>query len=202
LAGWPLLAATASLLLAMSIAIVAAMPGVDGIRMLIRATARTSLLFFLFAFVAAAAWTLWPAAPTRWLRANRRYLGLSFAVSHAIHALAIYALARVDPVLFHQLTNPVTYFTGGLAYAFIIAMSATSFDRSAALLGPRAWKVLHGSGAFYLWISFVFTFGKRLGQGPFYAVILAVLLGALALRLAARSKGARLRRTPAAAPLR
>jgi hypothetical protein len=33
--------------------------------------------------------TLWSSAITQWLRANRRYFGLSFAVSHAWHAIAI-----------------------------------------------------------------------------------------------------------------
>ena len=198
--GWPLLALTSSLLLALAIAILAAMPGVDGVRMLIRATARTSLLFFLPAFVAGAAWRLWPTAFTGWLRTNRRYLGLSFAVSHGIHALAIYALMQVDPVLFAQLTNPVTYVTGGLAYAFIIMMSATSFDRSAAWIGPRAWRLLHSAGIYYLWISFIFAFGKRIAQGPFYWFVLAVLVCALVLRLVAGVKEARLRRGASAGP--
>lgn len=194
--GWPLLAITSSLLLAMAIAIVAAMPGVDGMRMLIRATARTSLLFFLAAFVAGAAHTLWPSAATRWLRANRRYLGLSFAVSHGIHALAIYALAQADPALFMQLTNAFTLATGGLAYLLILAMSATSFDRGAAWLGPRAWKLLHAGGMAYLWISFAVSFGKRLGQGPFYVLALTLLAAALALRVAARIKRSRAAAAP------
>ena len=198
--GWPLLALTSSLLLALAIAILAAMPGVDGIRMLIRATARTSVLLFLLAFVAGAVWQLWPAAPSRWLRANRRYFGLSFAVSHGIHLLAIYALMQADPVLFHQLANPVTYVTGGLAYAFIIAMSATSFDRSAAWIGPRAWHLLHRVGVHYLWISFIFAFGKRIAQGPFYWFVLAVLVSALVLRLVAGAKGAGLPRDGTAGP--
>lgn len=195
--GWPLLGVTSALLLALAIAVLAAMPGIDGIRMLVRATARTSLLFFLLAFVAAAAWALWPAAPTRWLRANRRYFGLSFAVSHGIHAAALYALLQMDPVLFMQLTNPVTIASGLLAYTFILAMSATSFDRSARWIGPRAWRWLHTAGIYYIWISFVVAFGKRLAQGPFYAVAVALLLGALALRVVARLRAAR----PAAGPL-
>ena len=189
--GWPLLAITSSLLLAMAVAIVAAMPGVDGMRMLIRATARTSLLFFLAAFVAQAADTLWASAATRWLCANRRTLGLSFAVSHAIHALAIYALAQADPALFMQLTGPASYIIGGLGYAFILAMAATSFDRSAQWLGPRAWKLLHASGMAYLWIAFTASVGKRLGQGPFYIFVFTLLAAALALRVAARIKRSR-----------
>ena len=189
--GWPLLAVTSSLLLAMAIAIVAAMPGVDGMRMLIRATARTSLLFFLAAFVAAAAHTLWPSAATRWLRANRRYLGLSFAASHGIHALAIYALAQAEPALFWQLTNPFNVAAGSLGYLLILAMVATSFDRSAAWLGPRGWKLLHASGIAYLWISFALNFGKRMGQGPFYIFAFSLLVAALALRVAARIRRSR-----------
>jgi len=199
LEGWPLLGVTSALLLALAIAILAAMPGVDGIRMLIRATARTSLLFFLLAYIAAAAWTLWPGAATRWLRANRRYLGLSFAVSHGIHALAIYALSQADPALFMVLTNPGSLISGGLAYVFIVLLAATSFDRSAAWIGPRAWRVLHTVGLHFVWLSFVFTVGKRLGQGPFYAFALSLVFAALALRVAARLKRARTQ--PQAKPL-
>jgi len=191
--GWPLLGVIAALLLAMAIAIVAAMPGVDGMRMLIRATARTSVLLFLAAFLASAAWTLAPSAATRWLRANRRQFGLSFAVSHLIHAFAIYSLSQADPALFAQLVMPATFVTGGLAYVFIALMSATSFDRTAAWLGRRNWRMLHTAGIWYLWVSFVFTLGKRLSQGPFYAVMLAVLAAALCVRIAAvlKTRGAR-----------
>ena len=67
---------------------------VDGVRMVIRFTARTSLLFFCLAFSAAALARLWPNAWTRWQRRNRRYLGVTFAASHGIHAVAIAAFAR------------------------------------------------------------------------------------------------------------
>jgi DMSO/TMAO reductase YedYZ heme-binding membrane subunit len=196
--GWPLLGVTSALLLALAIAILAAMPGIDGLRMLVRATARTSLLFFLPAFASAALWALWPAAPTRWLRANRRYLGLSFAVSHGIHALALITLLNLDPVLFMQLTNQVTIATGLLAYAFIVAMSATSFDRSARWIGPRAWRWLHTAGTYYLWISFVVAFGKRYAQGPVYGIAVAVLLSALVLRLVVKLRTARTAARPLA----
>ena len=70
---------------------------VDGVRMVIRFTARTSPLFFCLAFSAAALARLWPNAWTRWQRRNRRYLGVSFAASHGIHALAILTFAQMDP---------------------------------------------------------------------------------------------------------
>src|SRR5919109_3608715 len=103
--GWRLFALLALTLLAMSIWI-AGMRGfeVDGVRMVIRFTARTSLLLFCLAFAAAALALLWPNAWTRWLRRNRRYLGLSFAASHAIHAVAIVAFAKMDPARFAEAT--------------------------------------------------------------------------------------------------
>jgi hypothetical protein len=195
--GWPLLGLVSLLLLAMAGALLAAMPGVDGIRMLIRATARTSLLLFLAVFIASAAWTLAPSAATRWLRANRRQLGLSFAVSHLIHACAIYALSQSDPALFAQLVMPATFVSGGLAYVFILLMSATSFDATAAWLGRRNWRLLHTAGLWYLWLSFIFTLGKRVMQGPFYIVALITVFGALGLRIAAWRKA----RSPKGAPV-
>src|SRR5215510_10674669 len=97
--GWRLLAALTLSLIALSLWI-ASMRAfeVEGVRMVIRFTARTSLLLFCLAFSAAALARLWPNAWTRWLRRNRRYLGVSFAASHAIHAAAIAAFAIMDPI--------------------------------------------------------------------------------------------------------
>ena len=90
--GWRLFALLSLTLLALSIWIAGMREfEVDGVRMVIRFTARTSLVLFCLAFSAAALARLWPNAWTRWLRRNRRYLGVSFAASHAIHAVAIAA---------------------------------------------------------------------------------------------------------------
>src|ERR1700760_3643922 len=69
----------------------------DGVRRVIRFTARTSLLFFCLAFSAAALARLWPNGWTRWQRRNRRQLGVTFGASHGLHAIAIAAFAAVDP---------------------------------------------------------------------------------------------------------
>src|SRR5688572_25388522 len=66
--------------------------GVDGVRLAIRLTARTSLALFCLAFTAGALARLFPGPFTRWQRANRRWLGLAFASSHAVHAAAIVTL--------------------------------------------------------------------------------------------------------------
>src|SRR6195256_5960627 len=99
---------------------------VDGVRMVIRFTARTSLLLFCLAFSAAALALMWPNAWTRWLRRNRRYLGVSFAASHGIHAVAIACFAVMDPTGYMGATSTASYIFGGIGYACIIAMAATS----------------------------------------------------------------------------
>lgn len=167
----------------MALAIVVVDPGVGGVRRVIRATARTSLLLFGSAFVASEAWRRFPNAWTSWLRQNRRHLGLGFAVSHGLHAAAIISFALMDPDRFRAASGTGNMISGGIAYVFIALMSLTSFDRTAAWVGPRAWKILHTSGAWYLWISFMIAFGKRLPMSPLYVLPLMLLLAMLALRL-------------------
>ena len=158
---------------------------VDGVRMVIRFTARTSLLLFCLAFSAAALARLWPNAWTRWLRRNRRYLGVTFAASHAIHAFAIACFAVMDPAAYAAATSIASYIFGGIGYAFIIAMTATSFDRTAALMGARAWRMLHLVGGYYLLFQFMVSFGKRIPDMPLYALFLIPLIAVFALRMIA-----------------
>ncbi|MBR0819756.1 hypothetical protein [Bradyrhizobium liaoningense] len=184
--GWRLLAILSLSLIALSLWITSMRQfEVEGVRMVIRFTARSSLLLFCLAFSAAALARLRPNAWTRWQRRNRRYLGLSFATSHAVHAVAIVAFAKMDPANFAEATSAASYIFGGIGYAFIIALSATSFERTAALLGPRAWRVLHLTGGYYLWFQFMVSFGKRVPAMPLYAAFLIPLLAVMALRLIA-----------------
>ena len=156
---------------------------VDGVRMVIRFTARTSLLFFCLAFSAAALARLWPNAWTRWQRRNRRYLGVTFAASHGLHAIAIGCFAVMDPAGYAAATSAASYIFGGIGYAFIIAMAATSFDRTAQAIGPRAWRTLHLIGGYYLLFQFTVAFGKRIPDMPLYALFLIPLAIVFALRM-------------------
>jgi DMSO/TMAO reductase YedYZ heme-binding membrane subunit len=167
---------------------------VEGVRMAIRFTARTSLLFFCLAFSAAALARLWPNAFTRWQRRNRRQLGVTFAASHALHAAAIFAFAKMDPAGFAAATSLASYVFGGIGYAFILAMTATSFDATAAAPGPRAWRALHLVGGYYLLLQFTISFGKRIPDMPLYGLFLIPLLAVFALRMIAMAS----RRTPRA----
>ena len=182
--GWRLFAALTVTLFGLSIWIAGMRQfEVDGVRMVIRFTARTSLLLFCLAFGAAALARLWPNTGTRWLRRNRRYVGVSFTASHGIHAVAIAGFAAMDPAGFAAATNLVSHVFGGIGYAFIIAMTATSFDRTAAAIGPRGWRMLHLTGGYYLLVQFMVSFGKRIPEMPLYALFLIPLLLVFALRM-------------------
>jgi methionine sulfoxide reductase heme-binding subunit len=182
LQGWRLVAAAAAVLSLMAVGLVLASPDVAGVRSVIRWTARTSLVLFLLTFTASAAWRRWPSAWTRWQLANRRYLGLSFAVSHGVHLIAIIVFAQIAPMAFDQASNPQTRFVGEIGYAFIFAMTATSFDTTAAWLGRRAWKILHSTGAWYLWFVFLLSYASRAVHDPHYSIGVAAALVALAVR--------------------
>lgn len=192
MSGWRLTGLLSLLLAAMSLCFLVVHGWeVEGIRLAIRATARTSLVLFVLAFTASALAELVPTAATRWQRRNRRYLGVSFAVSHFIHLAAIIGLAAVDRALFWKLTNLTTIALAGTAYLFIAAMAATSFDRTAAWLGPRNWRVLHLVGGWYIWVSFAVAVGKRVPLDRFYWPFAALLLAAAVLRLWAMAQRGR-----------
>ena len=70
-------------------------------------------------------------------------------------------------------------------------MTATSFDRSADAIGPRAWRILHLSGGYYLLLQFMVSFGKRIPDMPLYAPFLIPLLAVFALRMIAMSQRSR-----------
>jgi len=184
--GWRLFAVLALILVALCATIAGVRDfDVDGVRMVIRFTARTSLLFFCLAFSAAALARLWPNAWTRWQRRNRRYLGVTFAASHALHAVAIVAFATIDAAGFAAATNLASYVFGGVGYAIIAAMTITSFDRTAALIGPRAWRTLHLAGGYYLLLQFTVSFGQRVPDMPLYSLFLIPLVAVFVLRMVA-----------------
>ena len=68
-------------------------------------------------------------------------------------------------------------------------MAATSFDTTARMVGPRAWRWIHTIGIWLVWTVFMTSEAKRVAGQPVYAVGVALLLGAVALRLVAARMG-------------
>lgn len=163
--------------------------GTDGYRLVIRATARTSLIFFLAAFIASTMVRLAPGPSSSWLKRNRRYLGLSFAMSHFIHLCAILALATSDPATFATLSTKASIIAGSIGYIAIAILTATSFNLMVSWLGVGLWQKIHTAGSWFVWISFVFTNGKRIPVSLWYALPVAVLFVALAAKIYAKRQG-------------
>ncbi len=183
--------------LAASLAQYAAVGGVDGVRAVIRLTARTSLILFLLTFTASALARMVPTPTTQWLRRNRRYLGVAFAFSHLVHLVFIIIFWKSAPELFWQDRTPMSNIAPGITYVLIFAMAATSFDSTAKAIGPKAWKWLHLVGAYAIWISFAAAYGGRAVKDPFYMPFAIVVLLALVVRLAGRWYPRRLSSAPA-----
>ena len=147
-------------------------------RIAIRFTARSSCILFLLAFCASSLRRLGSTGITNWLLHNRRYLGLSMAVSHGFHAIAIAYVAILTSENMVRDNH-----SANLGYMFIILMTITSFKYPAAILGRRNWRILHTVGMYYLWLSFTYAFSERLNESwLIYFPFVAILILAFVLR--------------------
>jgi sulfoxide reductase heme-binding subunit YedZ len=182
--GWPIVG-WATVAIAVMIAACLAAAGTDepAIRMVIRATARSSVVLFTLAFAASSLRRAWPNATTRWLLANRRQLGVSFAVSHYAHLAALLALAGWSTAGLYETAGPVLLIFVGVGYVFLTLMTLTSFDRTAAWLGPQAWCRLHTIGAYYIWFIFALSYVPRTFESALYWPLALLVIAALVLRL-------------------
>lgn len=171
LQGWNIVGFSAVVIGAM-VGVIWLVHGIDeqAMRTAIRATGRTSCILFLCAFVASALHRIRSTPLTAWLLTNRRYLGVSMAVSHTYHAIAILGLWFV--------TSGALKFDalGTLGYIFLITMTVTSFKRPAAWIGQSAWKILHTTGMHYFWLGFTMEFSLRISQSMFIYLPLSILL--------------------------
>ena len=169
--------------------------GEEGIRVWVRSTARSSVVLFALAFTASSLRSLWRSDVSRWLLTNRRYLGVSYAVSHFLHAIALVALLAASSE-FAESLEPITLVGGGLAYLFTAAMALTSSDAAVAALGRRSWRRLHLVGGWTIWIIFAQIYLPRAATDPWYLPVGLWVLAIPALRFAARTRRAPARTQP------
>lgn len=194
--GWRLTLRIGAVLCLGSLAMFAA-AGVseESVRAWVRATARASLALFLMTFVARPLRHFWRGEATRWLLANRRYLGASAAFAQLLHGLSLVWLFDVFAGA-ADAPDRTTLIGGGLGFAFYFAMGLSSNDAAVALLGRRGWKLLHTVGAYWVWFIFAITnWGNvqlalsgelSVGRRVLYVALQTAIFGALALRAAAR----------------
>lgn len=181
--GWQLFSLIAALVVAMSVSLIAAQPDlIEGLRSAIRATARSSFALFMLAFTASAFAVLVPAAFTRALVRERRFIGLAFAFSHLVHALLIYRYGQLNTE-FWPARSLASNLPGSTAYMFILLMALTSFKAPARLLGPKAWKTLHGTGMWVIVGVFAYANFTRIPLSAWYLLPFGIICAAVAIRL-------------------
>ena len=183
---WGLTVSLSIFVLAASIVQYAIIGGVEGVHAATRLTARTSLILFLSAFTASALAQLFPHPVTKWLKQNRRYLGVTFAFSHFVHLVFIFIYAKVDPATFWVERTPRSLIGPSVTYVLIFAMAATSFDRIASAIGAKAWSWLHWLGGYAILITFLIAYGGRAAKSGYYIPFAAMVMLAFLLRVVAR----------------
>jgi hypothetical protein len=183
--GWRLFWALAALV---SVAIAAKLPFVDlhtpqGILAMVDRGVHYALPFFLVAFSASSLVVLFPGAFTRWLLANRRYFGLTFAVGMLWH----FSFLALLQIRFHKISFSWLIALDFVGAALLLAMTVTSFRRLSRWLSPAGWRRLHKTGVYVIWWIATYTY---LGALPWTHGIkahlpIAALLAAGLLRVAA-----------------
>lgn len=178
------LAAVASLVTGAAYAL--APDPVESLQYAVRATARTSFILFLAVFTASSLAKLLPSALTRALARERRYIGLSFAFSHLLHAAALIVYIKTAPEAFWVGRTPATNVPGYAGYLMILLLTVTSFTTPARFIGPNNWKKLHRTGVWIIAIIFAGSFFTRVPQHADYVAPGMIMIAAMLLRVAAR----------------
>jgi DMSO/TMAO reductase YedYZ heme-binding membrane subunit len=159
-------------------------PGPEEVRAMIRMTAFTSAVPFLFVFAASPLHRLRPSPLSRWLMASRRYLGLSVAASHFWHLVAIVTFLRLYSAEGSVATTTIVF--GSAGFVLLGLMAATSTDAAQRALG-RGWGVLHTTGLYVVWLDFTFTYMGTATSAPFHALMTLAFAGVFVLRMLAWS---------------
>jgi methionine sulfoxide reductase heme-binding subunit len=161
---------------------------VESLQYAIRATARTSFVLFLAVFLSSSLVRLVPSALTRAISKERRYIGLSFAASQYLHAIALIIYIRTAPEAFWVGRTPATNIPGSIGYLMILLLTITSFAMPARLIGAANWKSLHLVGVWLLAVIFAASFLTRAHHHVAYLVPGMVMVVAMLLRMVERFK--------------
>lgn len=154
----------------------------ESLRVCLRITAQTSLLLFLATFIASPVYRLKKSEVSKWLMRHRRYLGISFGVSHSIHlGLILWLLIGFYQSDWLSLAPLSSLITGGLGYGFIFAMLITSNNAAIKKLGYINWKRLHTCGMYVLFAVFTLTYMALLAKSWMLNMPFILLLAVSAL---------------------
>lgn len=164
----------------------------EGTRQSIRWSARISFVLFNLAFATSALHLFLKRSFTWWLRMNRKFIGISFALLHLIHLVFLMVLQFCYHPVF-DLAAGTSLIGGGIAYFFVLTMLLTSFDNIKKNISPYSWKLIHTVGGYWIWTIFLTTYLKRAYSEPAHWILVGILSMVFLLRMITlfknRSKG-------------
>lgn len=157
-----------------------------GVLLTIRATGRISFPLFLMMSLSGSLCKLMPSHQTYWLLANRKYLGLAFAIVYLYHALGFTALIIMtrEPNI-----EGLELILSIICYGFLVAMTVTSFRAIRRRMSPWLWGSLHSVGMLFFWYFFLQEFMHRAEENLLIYLPLALITAAvLPIKLIAATK--------------
>ena len=123
-----------------------------GVSSMIQLSARCAVPWLYLAFAASSLHVLSSSDFSAWVLRNRKYFGLSFAVSMGWQAIFIVWMVSLHTDYYvDEIYVLRDVIEGLLGYVFIISMVVTSFRPGRKLLSRKQWKLLHKSGIYFLW---------------------------------------------------
>lgn len=190
LEGWRVTAALSGLVLAMA-CIIVAIEGMTegGLRMLVRASARSSAVLFLTAFAAPGVAGLRWGVGGAWLGRNSSAIFLAFGFSHFVHLVALALWASLFPGSFFANLRLSTVIAGAVLYLFVGFLCIRALLEP---LGRREWAdAVDSVGRFLLWLAFTLAYLPRAFSGAGYGLLGLLAVASLVLRIAPRLAHAR-----------
>jgi methionine sulfoxide reductase heme-binding subunit len=128
------------------------------VRLLIGFNWRLSAPYFLLAFTASALQQLFPSALTRWLLANRRYLGLAFASVAGWQLVTIVFLGTHFRAELEDIHSDSFQYVEDLIFVTLVLMTVTSFRPVSRHMRLATWRRLHSTGIYLLGGLFTVNF--------------------------------------------
>ena len=166
----------------------------EAVSSMIQLSVRCAVPWVFVAFAASSMQVMFPGTFSRWLLRNRPMFGLCFAAVMGWQLLFILWLVGIHTEYYvdevYVLSDAVE---GVVGYAFLIAMTITSFKFGRQLLSQKQWKLLHTSGIYWIWFYAwsVYWFNLFYYDGPALPIDYIYYWGgflAMGLRLCAWGK--------------
>src|SRR5260221_8938817 len=170
LEGWRVTAALSGVVLAMACSVVAIEGMTEGgLRMMVRAIARSSAIICLTVFAAPGVASLRWGTGGAWLGRNASPIFLAFGFSHFVHLVALVLWASLFPGSFFANLRLPAVIAGAVLYLFIGFMCIRVFLKP---LGRREWAdAVDGVGRFLLWLAFTLAYVRRALSGALYGFL-------------------------------